>query len=347
MTVASNPTKLSSLTEKQEAPAFSFFFRLHSGSEKQLHDAGHMRSKCHEIIKDSKLDTATTDSLLEKVDQQLDALDLSSGAKSIGIFISAAQAMSELYYTYMPERQYKGEYFSCLESLYAEQESSPYIVFHFEPREVQVFKGCGDHLETAASSQAIEHLMTVLKHREATHADKDGKTAKGEVNSKWTRVLLDAMSAVCSSYSSNLPAAVVGSSLVGITENDLEQASMKVVALIEEVQHATGGGYLSELGNKVLEMAHERKCKNLLEKCDSAVSSHKLACGTDEMLNCAKEGRAETLILHIPDWEKSGLMEFAPVHEIARETLSKNGSVEFVRTNALAKWNGQAMILRY
>lgn len=345
MPVATNSTDLLFLTEKQEAPAFSFFFRLHSGSEKQVHDAGHMRSKCHEIIKDSNLEPAVTETLLRKVDDQIDQVDLSKGAKSIGMFISAKHAVSRLYYTYIPERQYVGEYFSCLEGLYAMQLSSPYILFHFEPRELQVFKGTGDHLELAETSPAIQHLRTVFKHPDPGHSDRDGKTAKGEIDSKWTRVLLEALSSVCSSV--NLPAAVIGSSLIDVTEHDLETSSLRIIALIEEVQHATGSKYLHDLGSKVMEIAQERKSREFLARCNAAIGSHKLASGIDEILNCAREGRAETLILDTPDWEKSGLMKLTPLHEAARETLSKHGTVEFLRKNTLDQWDGQAMLLRY
>lgn len=333
------------LTEKQKAPAFSFFFRVHSGSEKQLHDAGHMRSKCHEIIKNASLQSALTEELISKVDQEIEKLDLRSGAKSFGIFVSPDYAATKLYYTYLPERQYQGEYFSALESLYAEQQSKPYILYVFEPRSVQVFKGQGDHLEALDDCAELEHVIKVYKHKDSTHADKDGKSHKGEHDLKWIKELTEAMAALCSKMKS--PAAIVGNSLIAATEEDFKKSSLQCVACVEEVVHTSGGSFQTEFGGKILVLIQKNHAKEWLTKCNEAASAHKLVTEKDEMIACVVEGRAAQLVLETPAWDNTGLLEFSPLHEIARETLSKHGSLEFVSKNTLEKWNGQAMILRY
>ncbi|MBK9145099.1 MAG: hypothetical protein IPM23_21610 [Candidatus Melainabacteria bacterium] len=344
MTVAAISKDLSFLTEEQKAPAFSFFFRVHSGSEKQLPDAGHMRSKCHEVIKEAGLDSALTENLLKKADHEIDQLDLSTGARSVGIYVSPDYAESRLFYTFMPERQYRGEFFSCLETLYAHQESSPYVLFHMEPRNLQVFRGRGEHLELLAPSPALESLERAFKHRDTLHADKDGKTNKGEHSGKSIQEILDAMAAVCTSLDS--PAAIAGLSLIGATEEDLRKSSIHAVALIDEVQHATGGGYLLELGARIMELSRQRRSKEALDSCNTAAGAHRIASQIDEMLAGAREGRAEALLLQYPSWEMTGLVEFTPLHDTARETLSRHGRVEFL-SGGLEKWGGQVMLLRY
>lgn len=333
------------LVEKQKAPAFSFFFRVHSGSEKQLHDKGHMRSKCHEVIKDAGLQSALTENLLKKVDQEIEQLDLSTGAKSFGIFISPEFAATKLYYTYLPERQYKGEYFSALESLYAEQQSRRYVMFHLEGRAIQVFKGQNDHLEILESSPELELVNKIYKHKDTTQADKDGKAHRGEHDIKWIKEFLDAMSALCSKLES--PAVIVGNSLTAATEEDFKKSSLNVIACIDEVVHATGGNSLTELGTKITELIQENISKEWLAKCNEAASGHKLVTSNDEMIACVVEGRAAQLLLETPAWDNSGLLEFTPLHEIARETLAKHGSLEFLSKDTLKKWNGQVMLLRY
>ncbi|MDX2105001.1 MAG: hypothetical protein SFY67_01235 [Candidatus Melainabacteria bacterium] len=333
------------LTEKQKAPAFSFFFRVHSGSEKQLHDAGHMRSKCHEVIKNASLQSSLTEELIKKVDQEIEKLDLHSGAKSFGIFVSPEHATTTLYYTYLPERQYKGEYFSALESLYAEQQSKPYALFVFEPRAVQVFKGQGDHLEAMEASPELEQVCKVYKHKDSTHADKDGKSHKGEHDVKWTKELLDAISALCAKAKS--PAVLVGNSLIAATEEDFKKSSLQCAAVVEEVVHASGGSFQTEYGAKIAELIQANNTKEWLSKCNEAASAHKLVTGNDEMIACVVEGRAAKLLLETPAWDSTGLLEFSALHEIAREMLAKHGSVEFVTKNTLEKWGGQAMLLRY
>lgn len=333
------------LLEKQKAPAFSFFFRVHSGSEKQLHDPGHMRSKCHEVIKEAGLQSALTENLLKKVDQEIEKLDLSSGAKSFGIFISPEFAATKLYYTYLPERQYKGEYFSALESLYAEQQSRKYIMFQLEPRAIQVYKGQNDHLEILEASPELELVNKIYKHKDTAQADKDGKAHKGEHDAKWTKEFLDAVSALCSKLES--PGVIVGNSLIAATQEDFKKSSLNVIACIDEVVHATGGSSLTELGTKITELIQENISKEWLAKCNEAASGHKLVSAKDEMIACVVEGRAAQLLLETPAWDNSGLLEFTPLHEIARETLAKHGSLEFLSKDTLKKWNGQVMLLRY
>lgn len=344
MSTATLSNELAFLTIKQEAPAFSFYFRVHSGSEKQLHDTGHIRSKCHEVIKEAGLETSLTETLLSQVDKKIEELDLSTGARSIGIFVTGANAYIQSYYTYLPERQYAGEYFSLLESLYATQQSIPYALFLFEPRSVQVFKGQGEHLQILESS-SVEHLSKIYKQRDSAHFDKDGKAKRGEPDKKWVKELLDAMSAVCCEQ--KLPAVIVGNSLLGASADDLKKSSLNIIGIIEDVVHATGGNYQSELGSRIVELANKNKSEEWLQKCNESASCHKVSTSIEEMLACAKEGRAAQLLLETPCWEKSGRVEFTPLHEIARETLAKHGNLEFLAKNSLDKWNGQVMLLRY
>lgn len=339
-------TNVTFLTEKVDFPAFSFFFRLHSGSEKQLHDPGHMLSKCQATFKNANLETAVAEKLQKHAEQLIENIDLTTGAKSVGLFISKDNAKSSLYYTYLPERQYQGEYYSCLESLYAEQESNDYLLFILESRSIKTFTGKGDHLESLSSCPSIEHLLSTYKNKDISHLDKAGRSARGaDLDPQWKADFIEALAKVCSTK--KRPAFLVGLSLIGVDEEELKKAGITVLASDPDVHQTTGGNELTSLANDLQNKARLQTVQELIEQCNTAIGAHKFASGKDEMLNCAKEGRTELLILETPSWEKSGLVELTTLHETARETLTKNGNVTFVPSDTLKKWNGACMILRY
>ncbi|CAN5268662.1 hypothetical protein BH10CYA1_BH10CYA1_36530 [soil metagenome] len=327
-------------------PSFSFFFRIHSGSEKQIHDGAHLRNCCHETLKNAGLDVRLLVKLQEKTDQLIEQLDFKSGAKSIGLFISENTAHSDLYYVNLPERQYVSEYFSGYESLYAMQASEPYLLFLLEPATVNVFRGQGTHLKTLSESNSLNHLLSACKQRSPVRADKDGKVHSGhEYDPKWKNELAKALAAVCSSE--RLSAFVVGLNMAGLDQSNLEEHGVEILGTIKEVHQSSDSERLGSLTEQLLQSADEKNAHKLLELCNTAFGAQKLASGTSEILSCANEGRGEILVLESPGWNTETKVEFSALHMAIRETLVRHGEVEFVPQGTLAQWQGAAMILRY
>lgn len=345
MTKIGNPDQ-AFLTADTKYPAFSFFFRLHSGSEKQIHDAAHIRNRCHETFKEAGLPASQLELLEKKADQLIEQLDFQSGAKSIGLFISEATAHAESYYVNIPERQYVGEFFSPYEALYARQESAPYLLFVLEPATVRVLKGQGNHLQSLTSSESLDHLLSVFKRRSPVQADKDGKVRSGhEYDSKWQGELTKALNAVCAA--NRLPAFVVGLNETGLNEADLARDGIDVLAAINEVHQPSDSEKLKSLTEQLIKLSGEKNVEKWLAHCGTALGAKKLANGLDEILSCAKEGRGETLVIESPSWETVAKSEFSKLHEAIREMIVKHGKVEFVPEGTLSQWNGIALILRY
>jgi len=317
---------LAFLTADAKYPAFSFFFRLHSGSEKQIHDAAHMRNRCHETLKGAGLHASLLELLEQKADQLIDQLDFQSGAKSIGLFISETTAHSESYYVNIPERQYVGEFFSPYEGLYARQESAPYLLFLLESVTVRVFKGQGNHIQALPESEALMHLLSVCKQRSPLQADKDGKVRSGhEYDPKWQSELTKALAAVCADY--RLPAFVVGLGEAGLNEADLAAKGVELLATIKEVHQASDSEQLRSLAEQLLELLREKNAEKLLEQCGTALGAQKLASGLDEILSCAKDGRGEILVIESPSWDTVAKPEFSKLDEAIRETIIKHGNI--------------------
>ncbi|CAN5568763.1 hypothetical protein BH10CYA1_BH10CYA1_60530 [soil metagenome] len=334
------------LTKDASYPAFTFFFRIHAGSEKQIHDAARLRSCCHETIKDAGLELSLCERLQDSADRLIDALESKSGAKSVGLFISQNTAHSDLYYVNVAERQYTGEFFSGYESLYAMQESHPYLLFLLEPTTVTVFTGQGTHLKTLPQSDSLNHLIAVCKRRSPVHADKDGKVRPGhEYDPKWKIELAEALSAVCA-YE-RLPAFIVGLSMAGFDELFLQAQNMRILGTVKDVHRSSDFDRLETLVEQLLQRSAEQKAQELANLCSTASGAQKLACGLDEMLSCAKEGRADVLVIESPGWNTDAKIELSSLHQTIRETLMKHGKVEFVPPGTLAQFQGAAMILRY
>lgn len=337
---------LNHITQSADSPAFSFFFRIHSGSEKQLHDSGHIRNRCHEVLKEQGFDTAALEKMKEKVDKLIEKIDFQSGAKSIGLFVSNNHAHSMKFFVNLPEQHYVGDYFSGYESAYAWQESAPYILFLLEPTTIHAFKGQATHLKTLLDSESMEHLHSVYKKRAPKVADKDGKQSKGnEHDSTWKTEFLAAINALCKSM--EVPVYLVGITLAGLSENEIKESGVKVLASIDEVHQKSSGEKLNNLVEELREKHRLQMAAGLVDECNSALGAKKLASGIEEILACAKEGRGEVLILEDPSWTTDAVAKFSAVHEAMREVMEKHGSVAFVPEGTLKQWGGAAMILRY
>lgn len=323
-------------------PSITFLFRIHSGSEKQLHDVGHIRGRCHEIFNELEIESSTGEMLRKKTDALIEKIDLHSGAKSIGLFVSAQTAQCETFFIHMPERFYFGDYFSGLEACYAAAESTPYALIVLEPQSLKVFKGQADHLELMSESVELSHLQKIFKDKQPLQHDKDGKTHKTH-DSKWQKNFVDAVAAVCS----GLPAIIVGVELADATERELKDAGVEVLAMRNEVCQSTGTDALVQLAEELLKEFHARRAAKLIDLCRTAIGAHKLVSIPQDMLACAQEGRAEVLLLEAPGWDASGKMELTEIHETIRHTLENNGRVEFVPSGTLSEWNGAVVVLRY
>jgi hypothetical protein len=340
-TIAINKTLPFLFTGAKE-PSFTFLFRIHSGSEKQLHDVGHIRGRCHEIFNELESQGSDVEALRRKTDALIEKIDLHSGAKSIGLFVSGENAQCETFFIHMPERFYFGDYFSGLEACYATAESTPYALFVLEPQSLKVFKGQADHLEAMPESEAVSHLQKIFKDRQPAHHDKDGKTHRAH-DSKWQKNFVDALAAVCA----GVPAMVAGLELTGLTERELRDAGVEVLATRNEVCQSTGTDALVQVAEDLLKEFHSTHAAKLLDQCRTAIGAQKLVSIPQDMLACAQEGRAEMLLLEAPAWDVSGKMELTEIHETIRHTLENGGRVEFVPTGSLTEWNGAVVVLRY
>jgi len=340
-TIAINKTLPFLFTGAKE-PSFTFLFRIHSGSEKQLHDVGHIRGRCHEIFNELESKGADVEALRKKTDALIEKIDLHSGAKSIGLFVSGENAQCETFFIHMPERYYFGDYFSGLEACYGAAESAPYALCVLEPHSVKIFKGQADHLEAIPESAEVNHLQKIFNDRQPAHHDKDGKTHRTH-DAKWHRSFVDAISAVCS----GLPVMIVGLELADVTEDELKEVGVEVLATRNEVCQSTGKDALVRIAEELRSEFHAKRAVKLLDQCRTAIGAHKLVSIPQDMLACAQEGRAELLLLEAPGWDVSGKMELNEVHEAIKFTLENNGRVEFLPTGSLTEWNGSAVVLRY
>ncbi len=351
MTTTTNTTNLNRgdlavLAKEIDPPAFSFFFRIHSGSEKQIHDAGHIRSRVQETFKEAAMPSAVFDNLIKRVDELIDQLNFRTGALSVGLFVSPDESLLSHYYVNMPERQYVGDYFSIYESAYAQELSQPYLMFLFEPAALNLYRGQGTHIESLTESKETMHLLSVYKRRPTAHADKDGKVRKGqEFDSKWKSELFKAIADLCAAQ--EMPAFFAGLNLAGTDEAELHSHGVEVLAAMEEVHQRPSGEALKSVAEDFIARSNARRSAVLFDQCQVAEGNHKLAKGLDEVLSCAKEGRGEVLILEAPDWETSGKLELGALQEAVLQTILKHGKVEFVPQGTISKWNGAAMILRY
>ncbi len=334
------------MNEQANYPAFSFFFRIHSGSEKQLHDAGHIRGRCHEYIKASLLKPTVIEALLTKTDALIDNLNFHCGAKSVALFVSPDSSHSSLFYIDIPEKMYLGEYFSSYERLFAEQESAPYLMFVFEPTTVKVYKGQGLQLETLTETNSMASLHTVYKHRAPLKASKNGKTSQShEFDPKWKNELIHEIAKVCTEE--KLPCYVAGLNAFGAEESELLSNGVELLVSMSVVQQPGDSDELKSLAEDLIARYQTKKAETLLSKCENAMGVHRLATGVDEIVNCAKDGRAAVLVLEAPAWSTEAEGKYGTLHEAVRQTILKHGEVEFVREGTLSKWNGAALILRY
>jgi hypothetical protein len=340
-TIAINKS-LPFLFSEAKTPSLTFIFRVHSGSEKQLHDFGHIRGRCHEIFNELELDSSVAEVLRKKTDALIEKIDLHSGAKSIGLFVSEQTAQCEAFFVNMPERFYFGDFFSGFEACYATAESAPYALFVLEPQSLKVFKGQADHLEAMPESAAVSHLQKVFKDRQHVHHDKDGKTNKVH-DAKWQKSFVDAVAAVCS----GLPVMFTGLELADTTEREFKDAGVEVLAAKNEVCQSNCSESLVQMAEDLTRDYRASHSAKLLEQCRAALGTQKLVCIPQDMLACAQEGRAELLLLEAPGWDVSGKMELTAVHETIKHTLENKGRVEFVPTGSLSEWNGAVVVLRY
>lgn len=326
-------------------PAFSFFFRIHSGSEKQLHDSGHIRNRVHEVLKESNLSSSTLEQIKTQADELIDQLNFETGALSIGLFVSPGESILTQYYVNLPERNYLGDYFSGYETSYAEQESSPYLFILLEPSALRIYQGRGDHLETAPDSESSKHLHTVYRRRSPAPRDKDGKVRKDYHDPEWKKEFLEAIAGVC--CSEQMPAFFTGLSLAGLHETELASHGVEVLFAQDEVSQFTGADKLKILVQDLRSTNRDSKSKLLYEKCKAVQGNQKLASGPDEVLSCAKEGRGDVLVLPYPCWESSGKLELGTTHEAIRAANLTHGRVEFLPGELMKEWDNIAMILRY
>ncbi|MDZ4835155.1 MAG: hypothetical protein SGJ27_15370 [Candidatus Melainabacteria bacterium] len=334
------------LKAKVAYPAFSFFFRIHSGSEKQLHDAGHIRNRVHQVLKESNLSSTTLEAIKTRADQLIDQLNFEIGALSVGLFVSVTESYLSHYFVNLPERDFVGDYFSGYETMYAEQESAPYLLILLEPAVLRIFQGRAEHLVAVPDSEATKHLLSVYRRRLPAPADKDGKVKKGHNHdAHWKQELLEAIASVC--CSEQMPAYFAGLCLADLNETELTSHGVEVLAALDESYQFTGAETLKTLSQDLRFQHHAKKSKLLHERCKVAKGNQKLASGADEVLACAKEGRGEVLILPYPKRELTGTLKLDAMQETIRAVNLTHGSIEFLPADLMDEYDDAAMILRY
>lgn len=326
-------------------PAFSFFFRIHSGSEKQLHDLGHIRNRVHEVLKKSDLTSTALERIKSEADRLMDQVNFESGALSIGLFVSLDQAILSQYFINLPERDYLGGYFSGYETAYAAQQSAPYLLVTLEPSTLRIYRGRGEHLETLPESDATRHLQSVYRRRVSPQPDKDGKVRRGHHDSDWKKEFLEAVASVVSKE--QVPIFLTGLALADLTETEFTSHGIKVLATLDDVCQFSGSDALKTLVHDLSKNYTTKKFRMLVDRCKVSQGSHKLASGADEILRCAKEGRGEILLLPYPCWEASGTQTLGTLHEAIRAMAFTDGAIEFLPGELIKEWDEAAMILRY
>jgi hypothetical protein len=336
-------TQFGFLQEPVKAPAFSFFFRIHSGSEKQLHDAGHIRNRCFEVLKNAGLESSQTETLKKECSALIDALDLQSGAKSIGLFVSPEAAFSRLYYVNLPELFYMGERFSCYETMYAAKASTPYLLFLFEPSTVEIYKGQGNHLESLGKTKEVAHLLSVYSHRPTKAKDIDGKNT--EVDHKWKDEFYKAWGDVM--RAETMPAYAAGMELVGATTEEVRGKGINLYASATTAWCKSGPEQLKPMVTELRNSYWSSTAKENVSSIEAAFGAKKMVSSIEEIVDCARAGQAETLFLEEPVWTTEAEAKFTKVHEAMYEVLAHHGKVEFVPKGTLAKWQGAALVLRY
>lgn len=330
-----------SIIQKQ-SPAFTFVFRTHGGSEKQLHDRSHIKSACREILKRHTADnTDNYEALAAKCESLIDKIDFQSGASSLALFVSTEKAEAETFYLFLPEVFYCGENFSSLESTYARQISAPYLYFNFSPAGVDVYLGRGLHTEMLDKSEELQHFQAVYSKRPTAKCDKDGRKSEG-FDHHFHSELFDAWKKLA--YKHAYPCYATGLELIGVS---LDEVKSFGIDMLYGTGHSAAKGDLKDILSTLKQEHRNALAKTYAERLETAQGAHKLVVSSEEILDLAKAGQGETLLLEDPEWMVEKEQQLSTIHEAIAEVVKFHGKVEFMPKSSLAKWGGQALILRY
>lgn len=330
---------------KVQPPAFSFFFAIHSGSEKKLHDQGHIKNRCHEALKAANLDSSTLELLTEKVDALITQIDYSNGFKSVGLFLAPDMAFAKPYSVALPERHYMGTTFSNLENLWAQEYSRPYLLFLFDSTDIHAYRGHDNHIETLESNGDLKHLLSIWHHKTGKGLDRDGKGHGPELDATVREDVLATIAKISKDWQA--PILLVGGAQIAADVGVLEGRGIKVVYVVADTITKTAPEQLKPYLEEWLKIAKERKLAAVSEEIHAAKLAHKLVTGEEEILALATEGRGEILVLEEPNGKKTFKAEFTTMHKAVEEVLLKQGAVEFVPAKMLEEWHGKALITRY
>ncbi len=340
MTILSTPRNAcSDLLKEQVPPCYSFFFRLHSGSEKQIHDEGHILSRCREAIL-STAHGAEAEKLIAAVQSLIDQIDYTSGAKSVSLYVSGGQSSIFHHFVNLPERWYVANEFSLLEYLWATQASRPYLLLVPGASQLKAYVGQADHLVSMEPSRELQDLMNSYKHKAKSHASGESETAE------LMRVVLcvEKIAALCSSK--NLPLLLMGEEFL---PGCVKELRAKDVAILQVLSNNCDGLSPEELHpglEKVLSELFLHAAEELIVRCETAQGQNRLASGVQEIVECARDGRGALLLLELPTWgTNDGKPD--PENTAIRDTLKNGGEVKFVAAGMLTRWTGAALILRY
>ncbi len=338
--------QLDFLSETVKAPAFSFFFRLHSGSEKQLHDTGHIRSRCHEVFKASTVDGDVKERLMRECDALIDALDWQSGAKSLGLYVADGAAFARMFHVHLPEVYYIGDNFSVYETLYAFEACTPYLLLLFTPGGLELYKGRGNYLETLPKTKEVVHLLSVYAHRASRHVDKDGKGRKGDdLDHKWKEDLFRAWHDMA--VAEGLPMYATGLEQIGAGVEEVKAKGLNLLFGSESTWTRTSPEELKPLVKDLRNDYRKYLAAQYVTRIEAAFGAHKMVSSLDEIVDCARAGKAEVLLLEDPKWTTEVEAKFTRLHDAIAETLLRGGRVEFLPEGSLTRWQGAALILRY
>lgn len=331
----------------EKESVFTFFFPIHSGSEGQVHDVGQLINRCNEAFRESSLPESTIRLLKANAEKAINTLNFHSGPRSVGVFVTPNESHLSLYYTDLPERHYRGDFFAAYESLWAEAASAPYLLFVLTGSTINVYEGRGTHLQLKSSNDELKHLQTIYKHRISPRVDKDGRHNKGHVDdAKAHHQLVEALASVCSAAS--LPAIFVGLGNSNVQEQELKSAGVDCLAIDSANHQDADIGALRQSVQTLLGESDGKGSAEIIARCTEACGQQLLASGLDEIVACVDQGRAELLVLEEPaGGDAKETQTLSPMENAIRTTLAKHGKVVFVPAGSLARWEGAALILRY
>ena len=326
------------LQQTFDFPVFSFFFRLHGGSDKQPHDLNHIKSQIRDYVKNSPVSEVQKDQAIEKADELLSQIQEHAGAKSISLFVAQNEGELHHHFVYLPERQYCGKQFALAEYLWAEQMSQRYLLVLAGPSAICLYEGKGLALEKLGKCAHSEKFVSAFKH---WHEKRDVKHGAGTAK---TEPVIEAFVELVQNL--NAPVLLIGKEFLPDVCSALSSANLQIHGAFTGNKVDSSPAELQTTLDEYLQLCTKEDTNRQIARCEQSLRQFKLATGAQEILDCAKEARGSVLLLEPPTRE-GGSCLLDSVQESIRQTVLNGGQVHFVMQGALEQWGGAALILRF